>query len=142
MKVSVILAVALAGCGAPGNHVEPKSNAAGIGVAAALAGTSWAVTAINGRATPGGPSYVLSFTDTEIAATFGCNSIGANYQRNGDHLSTSEMNQTEMGCSDPADTFERQGSGVLASNMRIEPINDRILRLVSEAGSIDLRRTK
>ena len=105
-----------------------------------LAGTNWTVAAINGRATPGGPSYFLSFTGTELSAKFGCNSIGGDYQVNGDHLSTTELVQTEMACPGPAMTFEGLGSAVLASNMRIERVSGERMRLVSEAGSIDLRR--
>lgn len=105
-----------------------------------LAGTSWTVTAINGRATPGGQSYFINFAAREIAATFGCNSIGGTWHLNGDHLSTSKLMQTEMGCPEPAMTFERLGSAVLNSNMRVERVSGERMRLVSEAGSIDLRR--
>lgn len=107
-----------------------------------LADSKWNVTAINGRATPSGASYVLAFTDDKLSATFGCNGISGKYQVNGDHVSTSGLIQTEMGCAEPAMTFERQGSGVLGSNMRVERIGDDQLRLVSEAGSIDLRRAE
>ena len=105
-----------------------------------LAGTSWIVTAINGRAAPGGQNYFLNFAANTIAAKFGCNSIGGGFRLNGDHLSTTGLVQTEMACPEPAMTFERLGSGVLNSNMRIEPMGGERMRLVSEAGSIDLRR--
>ena len=105
-----------------------------------LAGTNWTVAAINGRPTPGGPSYFLSFTGDELSAKFGCNSIGGGYRVNGDHLSTTDLVQTEMACPGPAMRFERLGSAILSSSMRIEPISGTAIRLVSEAGSIDLRR--
>lgn len=105
-----------------------------------LAGTKWVVTAINGRPTPGGAGYFVHFTESDIAAKFGCNSIGGGYRLNGDHLSTSDLAQTEMACPGPAMTVERLGGAVLSSNMRVERISGERLRLVSEAGSIDLQR--
>lgn len=116
------------GCG--GGTVAPAS----------LADTRWIVTAINGRATPGGAGYFLAFIGAELSAKFGCNSIGGGYSLNGDHLSASRLIQTEMGCPEPAASFERLGSAVLSSNMRIERGGGETMRLVSEAGSIDLKR--
>ncbi len=116
------------GCG--GGTVSPDG----------LAGTSWTVTAINGRATPGGAGYFVTFAGSEISARFGCNSISGGFRVNGDHLWTTDLVQTEMGCPEPAMTFERLGSAVLASNMRVERVSGERMRLVSEAGSIDLRR--
>lgn len=105
-----------------------------------LAGTSWTVAAINGRATPGDPSYFIAFSAGEVSAKFGCNGMGGVFRLNGDHLSTSDLAQTLIGCPEPAATFEQQGSAVLRSNMRIERVSGERIRLVSEAGSIDLRR--
>jgi len=119
----------VSGCG--GGTVTPAS----------LAGTNWTVTAINGRKTPGGPGYFLNLEGSKLSAKFGCNSIGGQFRENGDHLSTSELIQTQMGCADPAGSFERDANKVLGSNMRAERVGDQNLRLVSEAGSIDLRRT-
>ena len=120
---------AVAGCG--GGTVSPAD----------LAGTSWNVSAINGRATPGGAGYFLAFTGTELSARFGCNSIGGRYQVNGDHLSASDLTQTEMACAGPEMMFEAHGTKLLSSNMRIERASGERMRLVSEAGSIDLRRS-
>lgn len=118
----------VSGCG--GGTVAP----------AELAGTSWTVTAINGRPTPGGAQYFIQFTASDLSARFGCNNIGGGYRLNGDHLSTGDLAQNLMGCPEPAATFERLGSAVLRSNMRIERSGGETMRLVSEAGSIDLRR--
>jgi len=119
---------AVDGCG--GGTVAPDG----------LAGTSWIVTAINGRATPGGQNYFLNFAASDLSAKFGCNGIGGGFHLNGDHLSTTNLVQTEMACPGPAMTFERLGGAVLSSNMRVERISGETMRLVSEAGSIDLRR--
>ncbi len=118
----------VSGCG--GGTVAP----------ATLAGTSWTVTAINGRATPGGGEYFLQFADRTLGAKFGCNSIGGPYRQNGDHVSVGSLEQTLIGCSEPSASFERDGSAVLRSNMRVERIGGERMRLVSEAGTIDLRR--
>lgn len=103
-----------------------------------LANNKWTVTAINDRRTPGGAGYFIRFADRGMSAKFGCNGISGTWRRNGDHLSASDLIQTEMGCPEPAASFERLGSAVLNSNMRIEQLDGNRLRLVSEAGSIDL----
>lgn len=118
----------VSGCG--GGTITPAS----------LAGTNWSVTAVNGRKTPGGPGYFLNFEGANLSAKFGCNGIGGKYEENGDHLSASGLIQTQMACADPAGAFERDGNKVLGSNMRVERISGDTVRLVSEAGSIDLRR--
>lgn len=105
-----------------------------------LADTNWTVTAINGRSTPSGAGYVIRFANPGLSAKFGCNGISGNWRQNGDHLSASDLLQTEMGCPEPAASFERQGSAILNSNMRIEQLDGTRLRLVSEAGTIDLKR--
>lgn len=106
-----------------------------------VAGTNWMVTAINGRKTPGGAGYFVNFAESGLAAKFGCNSIGGAYRVNGDHLSAHDLVQTEMACPEPAMMFERLGGAILNSNMRIERESGETMRLVSEAGSIDLRRS-
>lgn len=105
-----------------------------------LAGTSWTVTAISGRAMPRGPGYFVNFTGQQLSARFGCNSFGGDYRLNGDHLSANDLHVTEMACGEPAMTHERLGGAVLGSNMRIEREGGTTMRLVSEAGWIDLRR--
>lgn len=104
----------------------------------ALEGPRWAVTAINGRPTGAtGPRYWLSFSRGQLQGSFGCNSFSARYGRNADHLDTRGLSVTEMACSGPAASLERDGLAVLRSNMRIEQEGGRT-RLVSEAGTIDL----
>lgn len=116
------------GCG--GGTVAPGS----------LANTSWTVTAINGRATGGGSRFALAFTGTEVSGSFGCNRFGGPYDQNGDHVSAPRLTATEMACGDPIGRFEREGLAVLGSNMRLEAASGTSARLVSEAGSIDLKR--
>ena len=144
MKFGLLLSLMLASCGAPdgrlpGKQAEPKLEGA-IVAPGGLAGTKWTVTAINGAAVPGGPRYFLNFDDDRIAAGFGCNSFGGAFRLNGDHLSTSDLHATEMACDGSAMTHEQQGGAILSSNMRVERASDETMRLVSEAGSIDMRR--
>jgi heat shock protein HslJ len=119
---------AVSGCG--GGTVTP----------AGLAGTDWTVVSINGRRTGGGANYYLQFTDTMLNAKFGCNAMGGKYALNGDHLSVPSIEQNAMGCADPAGAFEAQGSAILRSNVRVERTSGERIRLVSEAGTIDLDR--
>jgi hypothetical protein len=50
------------------------------------------------------------------------------------------LQQTLIGCPEPAATFEREASTLLRSNIRVEKVGGERLRLVSEAGTIELRR--
>ncbi len=107
---------------------------------ATLAGTNWRVTALNGRAMPVGASYSMAFAGDTLTARFGCNTLSGRYQANGDHVSVGDLTQTEMACARPEMALEEQGGRILSSNMRVERIGGDTMRLVSEAGSIDLRR--
>ena len=105
-----------------------------------LAGTSWSVVSVNGRPVPAGPGYHVQFTARDISARFGCNSMSGQYRVNGDHLSTGNLVQTEMACPEPAMSFEREAGVLLRSNVRIERSGGERMRLVSEAGTIELKR--
>ena len=107
---------------------------------AGLANTSWTILSVNGRPTPGGGDYFLTFAENRLSAKFGCNGMGGAFRQNGDHLSVPSLEQTLMGCPEPAGSFERSGSAILQSNMRVEPAGGERMRLVSEAGTIELRR--
>ena len=109
--------------------------------ASTLAGTNWAVTAVNGRPTPVQGDYYVQFSEAVLSAKFGCNAMGGKYRMNGDHLSVAALEQTAMGCPEPSATFEREASVIFRSNVRVEKIGGERLRLVSEAGVIELRRS-
>jgi heat shock protein HslJ len=105
-----------------------------------LAGTNWSVVAVNGKPAPGGADYYLQFGDKSLSAKFGCNGMGGQYRLNGDHLTVGNLEQTLIGCPEPSATFEREASVLLRSNMRVEKVGGDRLRLVSEAGTLDLKR--
>jgi heat shock protein HslJ len=98
------------------------------------------VVAINSQPTPGGADYYVQFSDKALKAKFGCNGMSGGYRVNGDHLSAGNLQQTLMGCPEPAATFEREASDLLRSNLRVEKVGGERLRLVSEAGTIELKR--
>ena len=98
---------------------------------------SWVVMAINGRPTGAGSRFAVAFARGVVRGSFGCNSFSGRFSRNGDHLAVPQIAATEMACAGPVGQFEREGFGVLNSNMRIEKVEGRT-RLVSEAGTIDL----
>ena len=118
----------VSGCG--GGTIAPST----------IAGTSWTVVSVNGKPVPGGGDYFVRFGDKTLSAKFGCNSMGGEYSLNGDHLSVQGLQSTLMGCPEPAGTLEREGSALLRSNVRVERIGGERMRLVSEAGTIELRR--
>jgi heat shock protein HslJ len=105
-----------------------------------LAGTNWSIVSVNGRPVPGGGDYHVRFSDKQISAKFGCNSMGGQYRLNGDQLAVGSMQQTLMGCMEPSASLEREANAIFHGNIRIEKVGGERLRLVSEAGTIELRR--
>jgi len=105
-----------------------------------IAGTSWSVVSVNGKPVPAAGGYYIQFSEKTLSAKFGCNAMGGAYRINGDHLSLGDLEQTLMGCPEPAASFERDASVLLRSNVRIEKIGGQRIRLVSEAGTIELKR--
>ncbi len=107
---------------------------------ASFDGTRWHVSAVNGNATPAAGDYSLQFAQGNVGARFGCNHIGGRYSALGDTLRTFDVHSTLMGCPEPAATFERQGSMVLTSPMRIAWSGEARLTLSNEHGAIALER--
>ncbi len=118
----------VSGCG--GGTIAPNT----------LADTSWSVVAVNGKAPADGGEYYVRFSTRDLNARFGCNSMSGQYSLNGDHLAVARLMQTEMACEEPAMSFEREAGVLLRSNIRVERSGGERMRLVSEAGTIDLRR--
>jgi len=105
-----------------------------------LAGSEWQVSAINGRATGGGPNYRIAFRNGSAMGQFGCNHFGGEYRQAGDMLTMGPVAATEMACSGPADRFEGEGFAILTQPMRAIWHDRARIQLANGAGSIDLDR--
>lgn len=134
MKRQIILVplIILAACAAvpPTRPVPP--------LPPSLAGSSWHVTAIDGRATPSTGDYSIRFDRTHLGARFGCNAIGADYVQHGYVIDTSGVISTQMACADMS--YERGGVAVLNQEMQAAWPASGTLRLSNTRGSIELRR--
>ena len=125
---SALLSLALCACAAP--PPPPVAD---------LAGTSWRVVSVNGRATPAQGDYSMRFeTGGRVGARFGCNSMGGNYRMVGGTLVVSNLASTLMGCPEPAMTFESQGGAILGQPMQIAFTSNERMSLSNAAGSIAL----
>ena len=122
-----VLAAALHACAAP--PPPPIAD---------LTGTDWRVVTLNGRATPSGDYSMRFGADGAFGAKFGCNSMGGSYRLSGGTLTVSDLNQTLMGCPDPAATFETQGSAILQQPMQVAFTSNERMSLSNSAGSIAL----
>lgn len=103
-----------------------------------LSGTNWRVAAVNGRATPAEGDYSMRFEQSQVGVRLGCNHMGGRYAISADLLTLSDFATTLMGCPEPANTFEQQGSLVLSRPMRMALTSNERLSLSNEAGSIAL----
>lgn len=120
----------------------------------------WTVTAVNGTAVTGawlalgaeGPSIVEKRTDggynigrpgPATGANFGCNSFFINgWTRNGDKLALGAGGKTERGCDEPLMQIEEQAGRIIARPMTMELTPPGRLRLINEAGTLDLVRSE
>lgn len=105
-----------------------------------FAGTSWQVTAINGRATPATGDYRIEFRKGEIGGRFGCNSFGGRVSVRGEVISAGPIMATQMGCPEPASYFESAGFAILRQPMRWQWTAGLRMTLSNPAGSIALER--
>ena len=103
-----------------------------------VAGTSWRVAAVNGRATPRMGDFTMRFDARTFGAKFGCNGIGGDYVQRGNIIDPGATTGTLMACPDM--TYEAQGSRILQQDMRVIWNSLGALRLANRGGTIDLRR--
>ncbi|MBW0144961.1 META domain-containing protein [Sphingomicrobium clamense] len=131
------------GCGAPqsmyGQGWEQGYPGDNYGGSAMLERTNWQVTALNGRQTPQRDFYLNFFPDNRLQAKFGCNTINAGYQQNGDRLTVGAQMMTRMGCPDMS--WETSGSNVLSQPLNVRVDGDR-LTLSNRSGRIEARRIR
>ena len=105
-----------------------------------LTGTDWRVVMVNGRQTPAQGDYSMRFgAGGAFGAKFGCNLMGGEYRLAGGILTVGNLNQTLMGCPEPAMAFESQGSAILQQPMLVAFTGSKRMTLSNSAGSIALR---
>lgn len=103
-------------------------------------GTSWRIVTVNGKPTPAAGDYSMRFEDGGIAARFGCNHMSGQYGITGGALTVGTLASTRMACSEPAASFESQGSAILSRRMRVSFTGSERMGLSNEAGAIALDR--
>jgi heat shock protein HslJ len=92
---------------------------------------------VNGSQTPTNGDYSLRFdTGGRFGARFGCNSMGGSYRTVGGTLTVTDLNQTLMGCPEPAASFESQASAILQQPMQVAFTSNERMYLSNAAGSI------
>ena len=104
-----------------------------------VAGTSWRVVAVNGRAAPARPDvFFMEFAATRFGSKFGCNGMGADYVQRGNIIDAGPVIGTRLACPDMS--YEIQASAVLEPPMVATWSGPSALRLSSPGGTIDLKR--
>lgn len=68
---------------------------------ASLDGHTYMSTQLEGQILVPGTQVRLSFADNQVNAQAGCNMMSGPYTIEGDHLRTTQMSMTEMGCDQP-----------------------------------------
>ena len=105
-----------------------------------LVGTDWRVVAVNGQQTPQGDYSMRFGAGGAFGAKFGCNLMGGEYRLAGSTLVVSNLNQTLMGCPEPAATLESRGGAILGQPMQVSFSSSDRMALSNQAGSIALDR--
>lgn len=123
------------GCGGP----TDVPSAAPPVMSGPLADSHWQVVSVNGRTTPLKGEYRMDFTFDRVSARFGCNSFSGTYALDRDMMSTGPLMSTKMACSDPAASFESQGSAVVTQPARVR-FSPGHLTLSNNAGIVELER--
>ena len=73
-----------------------------------LDGTSWLLTAIEGRDPLPGTTITALFEDGTIHGSSGCNNYGASYKTDADQIEISEIESTLMGCTEPEGAMDQE----------------------------------
>jgi putative lipoprotein len=74
-----------------------------------LIDTKWELISINGNDPLEGTTVTLNVTSARVfRGNGGCNDYGAEYQADGGSISVSNLQYTEVGCTDPAGVMEQE----------------------------------
>lgn len=118
----LVAALALAGCGAPGDAAGPSTadSAADAPLPDMLAGRTFLSTSATGRELAPGSRVTLSFGDDgSVGANAGCNHLGGAPAWDGDVLTVPEMYMTEMACEQPLMDQERWLADLLTAGATV-----------------------
>ena len=129
---TLLLAALLAACATTEPTQPPAQDTA-------LPGTAWALTSLKGEALIVGTQITLSFSETSINGSAGCNTYGGSYTAAEDSLSLSDLYWTEMACLDPEGVLDQELAYLntlnTAASYRVDAGR---LELYDEAGALIL----
>lgn len=74
-----------------------------------LVDTKWQLVSMNGNSPLEGSTITLNITSARVfRGNGGCNDYGAEYQADGGSITVSNLQYTEIGCTDPAGVLEQE----------------------------------
>lgn len=91
LKISAVIYIVVMLLASCGGAADQSAN---------LEGTSWTLQSYNKNQPLAGHEPTLSFEDSQVSGTTGCNSYGGEYEVDGEKLSFGAMFMTEMACLD------------------------------------------
>lgn len=110
--------------------------------AADLAGSSWSIAAIDGRAVQLDRPTSVRFTDNRIEGRAGCNRFGGSYRLTRNMLATAQIISTKMACPGAGMATENRFFQIIGQPVRVQWQGGDALTLSGQAGSIRLSRTR
>lgn len=136
-RFTLLLPLALAACAtAPAPLPPPDAEVRPVTTRDSLEGR-WDIAAIDGSPVSG-PS--LTFDGTTLRSQLACNSGGTRFSRNGDKLFAGPLALTERACDPELMRLDGRVSAILRLPVTMELTPPIRLRLINEAGTIDLVR--
>ncbi|RIA45879.1 heat shock protein HslJ [Hephaestia caeni] len=106
---------------------------------ASLAGTSWTITAIDGRSVRLDRPANVEFTRDRMQGSAGCNRFSGDYQERRDTLIAGQLAVTRMMCQGNAMTVENRFLKILGGPVTVQQ-RGQTLTLTSREGSVTLRK--
>lgn len=104
---------------------------------AALAGTRWAITRIDGAAPVAPDKAMMRFDEDRIGADVGCNGIGGDYRIEGNRLIAGPLMATRMFCEGPVWQQEEAVNALLSAAPELQRSGN-TLRLTSGGHALEL----
>ena len=101
---------------------------------------NWQITAINGQPPLANAGSRLAFGATGYSGSAGCNSMQGYYLAYAGRFYSAPPMQTEMACVGPVAAQEELVAKILASGPRVASAGDAEIEILSESGSLRLRR--